>query len=1268
MNSTHTRFSLVALLLAGCTNSGGGLKVHNNAPDAEITYPTDGDVIEAGTSVTFAGRGGDVDGDTLISEWRLDGEALCEDVELESDGTTTCSAVLEEGSYTVTLVIDDGSTSTTDSVSIVVAPTNAPEVEITTPDGSGLYYQDQEINFAGVAVDAETAAPQLDIVWSSDVDGELDIDAEADAAGNLEGVVSLTEGTHEITLQATDADGLIGQDTLTLIVMGDNVAPDCEIVQPGEDASGDSGLEVLFEGTASDDNVGPEMLTAEWSSDLDGDLWDETVSSENTTGFSTDTLGVGTHRITLTVTDDRGATCVDEVLYSVGTPPVVSIDDPASGTQDNEGETFSFTGTASDSESLAEDLTIEWYSDLDGILSSTPLTPSGTAAGDPGSASFSLDTLSEGTHTITARVTDADGLYAEDSIVVIVNDLPAAPTISISPSSPMTGDDLTAVIDADATDLEGHTMTYTYAWSLGGTAAGVISATLPSSYTTRGDTWQVDVTPNDGFGDGDVATATVTIGNTPPQVDVAPTLGPDPAYEADTLTCSPGATSDVDGDTVTNSYTWKVNGVSVSATGSSLSTSYFGKGDSVVCTQIPSDGFDTGTGSDSNALTIENTAPSVSGVAISPDPGYAADTLTCAYTFDDDDGDSDASTVEWTVNGTTAGTGTTLTGGFVHGDTVVCTVTPNDGTDDGTADSASLTVSNTAPVLDSVAVTPDPAYTDDALTCTVGTASDDDGETISYTYNWTVNGASVGATGTTLASVYTTKGDSVACLVTPDDGTDSGSTVTSNVVVIDNTAPIMSTVTLSPSAPGTEDTITATPSATDADGDTVTYSYEWFVNGTSVLTTSVGELDGTTYFDRGDDVEVTVTPNDGTDDGSPVTSSSVTVVNTLPEAPELAFNPTTPGAGVDDVYCEIDTAAYDADGDTVSYTFSWTGDGVAYPSGFSGATGPATTTYTDDTVPAADSDLALDWVCTVTPNDGYGDGTAESALVTVLDVTDPDAPVLTSPDRYRNADSMTVEGTCDAADCVTVVVECLNPTDGGFDESASCGSGGTFSVDFTGLARDETTVCTAYCIDAAANESGDSNTISTEVCDPEDIYEDGTGYGDASTDPVDSFTAIADDGSTTMSIEGNILEDDSVDWYLIETSDDASADASAGIDYYSFEVELLDPSTGLDSSVYTMEVYKGSDAAADLECSSTGAGYTHYTDYVYDKADGTHSAPADRRSCATSSGSRNGCEDRSEFYYVKVTRVSSSVTSCDGYELSVTNGAFVCDTSTECPY
>ena len=318
-------------------------------------------------------------------------------------------------------------------------------------------------------------------------------------------------------------------------------------------------------------------------------------------------------------------------------------------------------------------------------------------------------------------------------------------------------------------------------------------------------------------------------------------------------------------------------------------------------------------------------------------------------------------------------------------------------------------------------------------------------------------------------------------------------------------------------------------------------------------------------------------------------------------------------------------------------------------------------------MPAADSDLALDWVCTVVPNDGFGDGTPESALVTVLDVTDPDAPVLSTPDRYRNADSLTATGTCDPSDCVSVTVECINAVDGAFDATGACTSSGTFSVGFSGLARDETTVCTSFCEDAAGNTSGDSNTISTDVCDPEDVYEDGTGYGDASTDPVDAFTAIADDGTTTMSIEGNILEGDSEDWYLIETSDNAAADASAGIDLYSFEVQLIDPTTGTDSAVYTMQVYKSTDAAADLECSST-SGYTHYSDYVYDRGDGSHTPPSDRRRCATSSSSRNICEDRSDLYYIRVTRVSSSITSCAGYELSITNGQFICDTSTECPF
>ena len=83
-------------------------------------------------------------------------------------------------------------------------------------------------------------------------------------------------------------------------------------------------------------------------------------------------------------------------------------------------------------------------------------------------------------------------------------------------------------------------------------------------------------------------------------------------------------------------------------------------------------------------VAILNTIPSVSGLSITPDPAYAKDTLTCTWTtFTDADGDTDQSTVAWTKGSTPMGTGTTLTGGFVDGDVLTCTVTPDDGEDTG---------------------------------------------------------------------------------------------------------------------------------------------------------------------------------------------------------------------------------------------------------------------------------------------------------------------------------------------------------------------------------------------------------------------------------------------------------------------------------------------------------------------------------------------------------------------------------------------------------
>jgi hypothetical protein len=84
--------------------------------------------------------------------------------------------------------------------------------------------------------------------------------------------------------------------------------------------------------------------------------------------------------------------------------------------------------------------------------------------------------------------------------------------------------------------------------------------------------------------------------------------------------------------------------------------------------------------------------------------------------------------------------------------------------------------------------------------------------------------------------------------------------------------------------PFTNDTLTAAGHQADADGNAVTLTYVWKVNGVTVKTTSASnaltdtlDLSQPGNGDPGQQVTVTVTPNDGTDAGSPVVSNTSSV-------------------------------------------------------------------------------------------------------------------------------------------------------------------------------------------------------------------------------------------------------------------------------------------------------------------------------------------------------------------------------------------------------
>ena len=119
---------------------------------------------------------------------------------------------------------------------------------------------------------------------------------------------------------------------------------------------------------------------------------------------------------------------------------------------------------------------------------------------------------------------------------------------------------------------------------------------------------------------------------------------------------------------------------------------------------------------------------------------------------------------DWSVNGTNLGLGTTtLTGAnFNKGDVVRCKVTPKDSLSFGTqVTSNAVTVSNSPPTVASASLSPTTAYETTTLNCLAGAAQDLDGDTVSLTYQWQVDGATIGHTGTTITGANFNRGDKV---------------------------------------------------------------------------------------------------------------------------------------------------------------------------------------------------------------------------------------------------------------------------------------------------------------------------------------------------------------------------------------------------------------------------------------------------------------------------------------------------------------------------
>jgi hypothetical protein len=677
--------------------------------------------------------------------------------------------------------------------------------------------------------------------------------------------------------------------------------------------------------------TGTTMVALATSNDLDLDLvtltYDWFIDGQQVAGEHGTTLdgsyafSGSTIEVAVTPFDgfDFGPTVYDEapVVDHTNTPPVIQHTGFTQTTTYYPGMPITVVTQATDPENDPLTLTHTWTVNNQPVVGVTgPTLPGGSYHGG-------------NTIKVTVHVHDGGGAPTTTTLVVVAgNHLPVIDAVTLTPHAPYPNEDVTATVVAH--DPDGDPLTTTYAWTVNGTPVAPTTPTLPHTYFDSDDEIEVTVVVSDDHSDSAPATEQATVDNHPPVLGPV-TLTPASPGTTQNVTASAAAT-DEDGDTVTLTYAWDVNGQHVPGVSApTLPHSHFDATDVVTVTVTADDGHDSSAPGTASA-TVLNAPPVIDGVTLNPPAPFTNQPVTAAVALHDDDGHPLTLTYTWSVDGVTVpgATGPTLPHTHYHvADVVQVTVVANDGFDNSNPGTATATVANHPPVVESVLLTPQGPLPTTDVTANVA-VSDDDGDTVTLTYAWSVDGSPVhGVTTDTLHEAHYGPGQLITVLVTPFDGFATGTPGTdSTTVQTPNGPPVIDDLEIVPGSPAPTDDLVADVTASDPDGDVVSISYTWTIDGVTVPGVNTDTLPET-YLFGGEVVTVTATPHDGTQHGAPaVDTVTVSVPNSPPVIESLVTNPADVWPWTDVLAVAV---ASDPDGDVVTITYQWFVDGVEAP-------------------------------------------------------------------------------------------------------------------------------------------------------------------------------------------------------------------------------------------------------------------------------------------------------------------------------------------------
>lgn len=220
---------------------------------------------------------------------------------------------------------------------VKIGTTNSPPtVVILSPGDGDAFDEGSVIHFQAKVTDSYDPSPEIEVLWSSDRQGDLESVATPDVNGNvLFSTANLEVGVHVVTLTAFDTEEASAQTSINLEIIDLPEDPTITIVQPeGAESAiqGDPYTMMVQVWDARDDL---DTLDVVMESQTDGAICQ--TNPDNAGLASCDALlSPGTHTLIFSVKNSAGydasATAYFEVIS------LLDIDDDSDGFTENQGD------------------------------------------------------------------------------------------------------------------------------------------------------------------------------------------------------------------------------------------------------------------------------------------------------------------------------------------------------------------------------------------------------------------------------------------------------------------------------------------------------------------------------------------------------------------------------------------------------------------------------------------------------------------------------------------------------------------------------------------------------------------------------------------------------------------------------------------------------------------------------------------------------------------------------------------------------------------